>query len=281
MNPAIFIHHGSLPEDRYLLGHFKWAYNIYLGAALVECNPPLDEPMDVTLELGGTLTGVTFRIEAGTFAALKTIPVNLYLTAGNSMRWKVTGYEGDLADAGSRIGITVTLKGFEGDIPAANMTIRWAEVIGGAPAPYRGSGPRRVFTTLFNYDVETKTFTESSPGIADGKLEIITVGGAPPAQTSISFRVLGTECLRIASDILYANSFYAVKRGTITDLTCAEFCIDEVPIARLTELNFRVMDLLEQDPPILTDNVFEFYSNSSLTGFLARNMLTAKTFVEL
>ena len=92
-----FMREAPLLEGTYLLGYYRWSVRVKVLSGLVTAWPPQGQDVVLGLEVGGELTGQTVIIPQGDANAEVRAEVafeDLYLAAGQAVRWKVISAPG-------------------------------------------------------------------------------------------------------------------------------------------------------------------------------------------
>lgn len=264
---ALFQLSGVLPADTYLPGQYQWNTRQRLQSAqLTVARPPSVGTLTLTLELNGGATAHQFTIAASALEVVQTLALGFAIPAHTWVRWRATA-TGLPEDAALQIDLTLSVA------PAAaprrpRLSVQWRE--------------GRMSLVLYTYDPVTHSFTEATPTITSGRAVLTRTG-----DSAAVLAIQGEDALRVEAGILKATPFYAVMGVATVRSPRVQFCIDDVPIATLTSADFRVIELTEAAPDVLTteDDAFyerfEFYSDGVLTAALSAAGLTALALEEL
>lgn len=273
MNPVIYQLSGVLPEDKYVPGQYQWSIPVQLSTALLDCQPPSTGTLTIILEVGGVLKSFRFTVAAGTSPLAIPQSVNVLVPANTAVRWKAS-FAGAPEDAA--VELSITLQPVEQSISQVaavrpQLTVQWA------------NGKERL--TLFNYNPDTHSFTETSTGISAGRAVIVQAGDA-----SLSIYI-GTppmgKVFQALSSAIWANSFIAIGGTASGQSPRLSFMVGNATIATLAADALRIPNLIEDMSPALTPTDagyycrFEFYSGGILTGVLNASGLTALGLEEL
>lgn len=270
MIQAIYQLNGILPSDKYVPGQYVWSVPMQITSAVLNCKPPSAGTLAVILEVGGVLKAFRFTLAAGPGEVNLTRTVSALIPANTIVRWKAN-FTGVPEEAAVELSITMSVVPQSVSQVTAvppKLTVQWA------------NGLERL--TLFNYNPTTHSFVETSPGISAGRAGIVKSGNV-----SLGIFIGATELLIVASQVLLAPTF--VARGGVASFLSPRlsFCVDNVPIATLAADAFRIAELIENVPPVLTAadpeffSRFEFYSAGVLTAVLSASGLTALNLQEL
>jgi hypothetical protein len=262
MQPSLFVLNGVAPLGRYLLAVYAWSYDVTLTGATLTCRPPSAGTLTVALEVNGVLTGETFTVGAAVAAeVVQDLGLNRIAKAGQNVRWLVTS-SGTPEGEAMTVSVSMTQAPagvVQASVPRSVLTVNWIN------GPERGK--------VFDYDSASHVFMPTS--LAWGRCEI--------AQGDVlSVKLLGTEALRVKTQAIACNEFFAIGSTVLSESPRLEFMVDNVRVAALGMSGvFRVSEIDEDAPAVLmpTDDGFysrfELYSGGILTATLGVGGLTA------
>lgn len=269
MNPVLYQINGVLPADQYLPGQYQWPYAVQLTSALLDCqSPPSSGTLILTLEVGGVLQSFQFTIPSGVGGMVVPRSMNVLVPANTPVRWLAT-FANAPEDTATQLAIMLQAVPQSTSQVAAiqpKLTVQWV------------NGRERL--TLFNYDANTRTFTETSPGISTGRATL-TQSGNTQLTISIGMSLPQTEVLNVSGMQFFAPAFIAIGGVASGQTPRLLFNVDNVTVATLATDGLRVVELSEDDPPVLAPSDagfysrFEFYSSGVLTAVLNGQGLTA------
>lgn len=87
-----FFRENPMVVGEYMLGNYRWPVDVSLTSAMVVAFAPQNDPVVLTLEIGGVLTDQTITIPVGVAntEVNATVALNYTVTAGKSVRWMIT-----------------------------------------------------------------------------------------------------------------------------------------------------------------------------------------------
>lgn len=269
----IFENGGQWVDGEYLLGAYQWPYDVTLGDAILDCQPPSVGAFSVQMELAGVPQAEAFSVPASAARIKLTQTFNLTVPANTMVRWRISadpGIEGN-ASAGA-ITLAVTPAGISQTAAPANLY----QVI-------HRSGPAAGLV-VFNYDPATAVFTPTAEAAG---LVSITGARLNGASAAINLAVDGgvTRVLAAAAGRIQANSFFEMGGVATSEAPRLEFMINGARIATLSKLGCLRTATITENADILdlTDPAegFAFYSAGQLTALLTPSGLIAAACAEM
>ena len=182
VNP-VFILKDSLLPGSYLLGNFVWTEAMRLESASLIGVPPSVGTLVLALEVAGSLTEKRFTIAPSDLGEVRqSLNLGIKLTSGQSVRWVVVEYDGEVETAADHVAITLTLRReVDAVVTDQPMSVWWK------------NGIERL--KLFTYDPVTHVFTAVNAALASTRAGI-TQGA------TFSITIQSAEVLRVRADRL-------------------------------------------------------------------------------
>jgi len=252
-----------LESGDYLDGHWAWNQDVFLAYAKLRGAPPAAGVVTIVLEVADELTEHKFYVVAGKSGEVEDeIALNLNVSAGDEIRWKVTGFSGAPGQESTRLAISTGLFSLSGDPPTVDTSLY---------VQWRNQNTR---IRLYDYDDAADAFTESESGIAEGKLVISHNPG-----NSIQFIIESSIAMEASSLKLKAPKFS--ETGVGLTAPWIEFRKGTRWICSLDKSGLLYVPHLVEADPAAAGGQFEFFtSGGTLTATLAPGAVTAKDYLE-
>lgn len=261
---AIFTRKDSPVVNDYFIGMAKWPYAVVLDGAILTTLAG-SAPVVISLEIGGTLTGIGFTVPAYPASVpIYEITLGITIPANTEVRWRVTAAPDDPGASISQSSITLSATA-KGDAIAPPMTVRWVNGL--------------EVTTLYAYNPVTHAFNDVSNGLAatravfasgisDG-LEVIF--SLPSEQQVLRFNV-GT--------MIVNNLILTGGSSPGSNSPALEFMIGNVIVATLLADGTLIAPSATQGTVVDDPTQFIFYSGASPVASFGALGVTAAEFDE-
>ena len=104
MQNPVFILKSGLITGSYLLGNYVWTEAMRIDSASLIGVPPGVGSVTLSLEVNGVVTEKQFVIAVSDLAEVRaTLNLGIKLAAGQSLRWLVTAFDGDVESAADHV----------------------------------------------------------------------------------------------------------------------------------------------------------------------------------
>jgi hypothetical protein len=238
MHQPLFIHKDPLLAGAYLSGDYAWNEAMRLEAATLVARPPASGYVRIALEVAGVVTEKQFTLVPSDLAEVRQSQVlGVKITAGQSVRWVVTEFAGEIATAASAVAVTVQVqRELDIVVPEQPLTVWWRD------------GSERL--KLFSYDPTAELYTAHAPALAASRADLSD-------GVTFSITIRSVEVLRVASDTLYTNGL--VAGGLVTpEQPQLQFYAGPSPLAVLTPTGVLHVPTAQQAATVAQVNQFRF-----------------------
>lgn len=262
-----FQREGRSAEGDWLAGAYQFAVPTRLLEAWVRAEASTGLTV-LEAYVGGVATGYRVQLAPSRFAVVAHVRLGFLVAAGDEVRWQVVTAPATSSEQALDVVVTVaavqeTAAGAGQSTPA--LYVRWI------------SGSERL--VLWDYDPDTRAFTERSPGVSSGRASV-TQG----SDTSISI-VSSGEVLAVSSGVLTVSGLFEEQRTGYAAGARLEFCwlgadgVERVLAQVNASGQLLVANVTEASVPAGVDR-FEFPGTGAVKVALTAGGLLAEDMVE-
>lgn len=264
---AIFTRKDSPVVNDCFVGMAKWPYAVVLDGAILTALAG-SAPVGISLEIGGTLTGIGFTVPAYPASVpIYEITLGITIPANTEVRWRVTAAPDNPGASISQSAITLSATA-KGDAIAPPMTVRWVN--------------GQEVTTLYAYDPVAHTFNDVSNGLAASRAVIIDP--SPFNVLQIAFLVPGPDAVEVmrveAGKLIVQNLTLTGGSSPGSNSPALEFMIGSVIVATLLADGTLIAPSATQGTVVDDPTQFIFYSGASPVASFGALGVTAAEFDE-